>query len=219
MSNLTISEILRVVKKKIGYILFIGLICAGVLAAIKVGFSDIATRQGKYLYTTTVHIQQNQLPNDFDFKGFLESEGNYGKLVEIEENGHFDFSIVDSSWNRKSKSQQLEWLNKHIYVKNFKGNVISLYIKFDSNVTRDTEYMKEHVPLLFQDFMNVSQSSIQAVVPDATFKTIYSENIAPTVLEINRKSIAIKYAIIGFIIGIWASVVGIATWTICKNKE
>ena len=64
--------IFTVFKMKILYILFIGVCCAAIIATAKYLFSDIANRHGDYLFIQTIQVE-NQVKDDFDYKGYLES--------------------------------------------------------------------------------------------------------------------------------------------------
>lgn len=206
-------------RKKILYIIIIGFLIAIACSGVKLLFSDIATRNGSYLFTRTVQIVQNQVKDDFDYKGFLESPGNYYQFIKTAEQGDFDFTKVDSAWKRKSETEQIDWLKKHVQVAGYKGNVVSVTITFDANITRDVDYMNKHGILLANDFIKQSQNSIRAVMPEATFKVINEEQALPVVTPIDRKKMAIKFAVIGFIVGIIGSVICFYLWEVAKEHR
>ena len=76
---------------KILYILFIGVCCAAIIATAKYLFSDIANRHGDYLFIQTIQVE-NQVKDDFDYKGYLESPSNYYQFMRITEKGDFDLA-------------------------------------------------------------------------------------------------------------------------------
>lgn len=207
----------NILKKKFIYIFIIGILSALVCSGVKLLFSDIATRTGSYFFTRTVQVFQNQVRDDFDYKGFLESPANYYQFVKEAEKGDFDFTKVDSAWGRKSETEQMDWLRQHIQVANYRGNVISITIYFDANITRDVNYMSEHGLLLTNDFVKQSQKSIRTVIPDATFKVINEEQATPVITPIDRKKVAIKFAIIGFLVGIIGAAICFYLWSIAKE--
>lgn len=201
------------IKDKALYILLIGIIFSICIAGIKYVFSDTANRHGDYLFIQTIQVE-NQARDDFDYKGYLESPSNYYQFMRIAEKGDFDFTKVDSAWKRKSQYEQMDWLKKKIQVLAFRDNVFEVSIHFDANVTRDVDYMKEHGELLADDFIAQSEKSIKAIKPDATFKVINKETSSPIVEPINRRNLAIKFAIIGFIVGIIGSSICFILWAV-----
>ena len=217
MKNAKVS-FCTIFKMKIIYILFIGICCAAIMTTTKYLFSDTANRHGDYLFIQTIQVE-NQAKDDFDYKGYLESPSNYYQFMRITEKGDFDFTKVDSAWNRKSQYEQMDWLKKKIQVLAFRDNVFEVSIHFDANVTRDVDYMKEHGDLLANDFITQSEKSLKAIKPDATFKTINKEASIPIVEPINRRNLAIKFAIIGFIIGIIGSSICFFLWAVAQDNR
>lgn len=193
-----------VLKRNIIYILFIGFIFAAGFAGAKYLFSDIAIRHGDYLFIQTIKVE-NQLKDDFDYKGFLESPSNFYQFMNKVENGDFDFTKIDSTWKQKSKYEQMDWLKKRIQIASFRDNVFEVTIHFDANITRDMDYMKEYGPLLAEDFVLQSKKSITEIKPEATFKEVGTEASFPIVEPINRKAMIIEFAVIGFIVGFMGS--------------
>lgn len=209
----------QTVKKKIIFILLLGILAGIAIAGGKVLFSDIATRHGDYYFIRTVQVSSpdNQGEDNFDYKGFLESPGNYYQFVRKVEQGDFDFHKIDSAWKRKSSTEQLDWLKQNMQVTSFRNGVFQVSIHFDANATREVDYMKEHGVLLADDFMQVSEQSIQKVKPDATFKLVGKEETYPVVEPINRKSMLIKFGIIGFVVGIFGGTVIFYLWALRKQ--
>ena len=216
------NKVTEIGKKKIGLILLIGVFGAIILSGVKFMFSDVANRHGDYLYIRTIQIEEPVVSNkrDFDYKGFLESPANYYRFIYDEENGNFDFTKVDSAWNRKSEYEKMDWLKKNIKVTSYHDNVIEFAVHFDANITRDVDYMKEHGESLTNDFVERSEKSIKAVKPEVTFKSVGEENSLPIVEPINRKSMVIKFAIIGFVVGAFVAIFLLFLWSIAKeNRE
>lgn len=215
------TKITKIVKKKIGLILLAGIIGAILISGVKFMFSDVANRHGDYLYIRTIQIETPVVSNksDFDYRGFLESPANYYRFIHDEENVNFDFTKVDSSWNRKNEYEKMDWLKRNIKVSSYHDNVIEFTVHFDANITRDVAYMKEHGELLTNDFVEQSEKSIKAVKPEATFKIAGEENSLPIVEPINRKSMVVKFAVIGFVIGAFVAIFLLFLWSIAKENR
>lgn len=217
--NNYINTCVKICRNKILYIIIIGILMAIICSGIKLLFSDVATRTGSYLFTRTVQVVQNQVKDDFDYRGFLEAPGNYYQFIKNAEQSDFDFTKVDSAWKRKNETEQIDWLKKHIKIENYKGNVVSVTVTFDANVTRDVDYMNQHGKLLAHDFVNQSEKSIRAVMPEAEFKVINEEQALPIVTPINRKKMIIEFAIIGFALGVFGSTTCFYLWEVSKEHR
>lgn len=224
-SNNTIDVLACVLKKRYIYIILIACIVAVLLSGIKVLFSDVATRTGDYLFIRTIQFEQQDdsditdIRDNFDYKNYLESPSNYYQFIKSVKNNEFDFTKVDSAWNRKSETEQIEWLKKHIQVNNYKGGVVSVTLRFDPNVNRDVNYIKEHGDLLLDTFLRQNDKSIQSVIPGITSKVIDKETMAPVVTSIDRKSMFIKFALVGFIISLLFSLIGFYAVEISREKR
>ena len=207
-----------VLKKNVVCLFFIGIILAICLAGVKYLFSDIAIRHGDYLFIQTIQVE-NQTKDDFDYKGFLESPSNYYQFMHTAENGDFDFTKIDSAWKQKSQYEQMDWLKKKIQVAAFRDNVFEVTIHLDANITRDVNYMKNHGVLLAEDFVAQSEKSIKAIKPNADFKVISTEASLPVIEQINRKTLVIKFAVIGFIVGFIGSALCFYFWAVAKEHR
>lgn len=224
-NNNAIDTLICILKKKKIYIILIACIIAMLLSGIKVLFSDVAMRTGDYLFIRTIQFDQHDnsdmtdIKDNFDYKNYLESSSNYYQFIKSVKDDEFDFTKVDSAWKRKSETEQIEWLKKHIQVNNYKGGVVSVTLRFDPNVNRDVNYIKEHGDLLLDLFLRQNDKSIQSVMPNMTSKIIDKEMMAPVVTSIDRKSIFIKFAVVGFIIGLFFSIIGFYTMEISRKKQ
>ena len=218
----SIKLLIHIIKKRIIFILLAGIVGAILVSGAKFMFSDIAQRHGDYLFIRTIQVESianTDNKDNFDYKGFLESPSNYYQFVRAVEKGDFDFTTIDSAWKRKSSYEQISWLKKKIQVVAFRDNVFEVSIRFDANVTRDVDYMKDHGELLIDDFIAQSEKSIQSIKPNATFKIISKESFLPVVEPINRQIMTIKFAGIGFIIGIIGSSFCFFLWEVAKENR
>lgn len=222
MKDINNLSLLAIIKKKFILILLAGIIGAGCVSSIKYMFSDVAQRHGDYLFIQTIQVELSDgnivTKDDFDYKGFLESPSNYYSFIHTAEKGDFDFSKIDSAWERKNAYERMDFLKQKIHVSYFRNNVFEVSMQFDANVTRDVDYMKEHAELLMNDFVSQSEKSIQDVKPNAKFKVINKESSIPVVEPINRKNLAIKFAVIGFIVGAFSSIICFFLWTVAKES-
>lgn len=221
---LMLRILMNVIKQKKVAILLIGIIVSLILAGGKFASSDIAQRHGDYLFIRTIQVNTGDdainSKNEFDYKGFLESPANYSQFIAAIDHDTFDFTSVDSAWNRKSRYEQIEWLKNKIKVGSYKNNVIEVSVHFDANVTRNVDYMNEHGKMLADTFIKQSEESIKSINPNATFRVVNEEQSLPMVEPINRKNVMIKFAIIGFVVGLFGAIAAFFIREVAKqNKE
>lgn len=168
-------------------------------------FSDTAIRTGNYLFVRTITLQNKNgnidIDNNFDYAGFWRSYANIDKFISSVSGEDFDFTKIDSAWNRKSRSQQIDWIKNNIIVSSFKGNVCEIGLKFDANITPDSKYMNSHLPILSDRLVKQSKKSLEDAMPEISVETIGTSDIRPTVVPIDRQKTAINYGILGFITG------------------
>lgn len=222
MNDINYTGVLvQTLKKKIVYIVILGILMGIALGAVKVLFSDIANRHGDYYFIRTVQVQSAAVPSgvqdNFDYREFLNSPGNYYQFLRKAGQGDFNFSKIDSAWNRKSQAEQMDWLKEKLQVTSFRDGVFQVSLHLDANITRDVDYMKKHGQLLTDDFVQVSEQSIKKVKPDAVFKIVGQEQSYPVVEPVNRKKMMLKFGVIGFVAGLFGSTVCFYLWALRKE--
>lgn len=195
--------ILKSSRKYFIFVIILAICCSILGAGIKYMFTDTAVRNGDYLFLQIITLQNRSgnIGSNFDYVGFWRSSSNLDKFISNVSADDFDFTKVDSAWNRKSRSQQIDWIKNNIIVSSFKGNVCEIGFKFDGNITPDSEYMNSHLPILSDQLVKQSEKSLEDAMPEISFETIGTSDIRPTVVPIDRQKAAIKYGILGFVVG------------------
>lgn len=213
----------QTLKRKYIYIIAIGVLVGIVIAGVKMLFSDVANRHGDYYFIRTVQVESSMDPEHtkdrFNYRDFLNSPANYYNFIRKAEHNNFDFGKIDSSWKRKSQSEQINYLKKKIQIDAYGDGVFQVAFHFDANVTRDVEYMKKHGELLADDFIQQSENAIRTVKPDVIFHIIGKETSYPVIEPINRNAVMKKYGIIGFIVGVFGSTVFFYLYALRKEYK
>lgn len=213
----------QTLKQKYIYIIAIGVLAGVVIAGVKMLFSDVANRHGDYYFIRTVQVESSMDPDHtkdrFNYRDFLNSPANYYNFIRKAEQKDFDFGRIDSSWKRKSQSEQMDYLKKKIQIDAYGDGVFQVAFHFDANVNRDVEYMKKHGELLADDFIQQSESAIQAVKPKVRFRIVGKETSYPVVEPINRNAVMKKYGVMGFIVGIFGGTVIFYLYALRKEYE
>ena len=165
-----------------------------------------------------IQNKTGNVDNNFDYVGFWRSTANIDKFLSSVSSTDFDFSKIDSAWNRKNRSQQIDWIRNSIIVSSFRGNVYEIGFKFDGNITPDTVYMNSHLGILCDQLVKQSEKALKEAMTEVSFQTISTSDIYPSVVPVDRRKAAIKYGILGFVVGIIAAEIMVAL-TVLRRKN
>lgn len=219
MNEINSRELFRqTVKKKIVYIILLGILAGMLLGGIKGLFSDTADRKGDYFFNQTIQVISDVSNDNFNYSGYLSSAVNYYQFVQKAEADGFDFSKLDSAWKRKNQTERLKWLQQNITISSFGSGVFRVSIHFDGNITRDVDYMKEHSDAILSNFVGQSEEYIHKVKPEATFQTLEQEQSYPEVKPLNRQKVMLKFGAFGFVAGLFISSVGFYLYELRKQN-
>ena len=215
------SKNIRKFSRKFFFLVVIFAIFCGISGAgVKYMFSDTAIRTGDYLFIKVISLQNKNgnIDSNFDYAGFWRSSANIDKFISSVSKEDFDFTKIDSAWNRKSRSQQIDWIRNYIMVSSFRGNVYEIGFKFDGNITPDTVYMNSHLGILCDQLVEQSEKALKEAMTEVSFQTISTSDIYPSVVPVDRRKAAIKYGILGFVVGIIAAEIMVAL-TVLRRKN
>ena len=196
------SKNIRKFSRKFFFLVVIFAIFCGISGAgVKYMFSDTAIRTGDYLFIKVISLQNKNgnIDSNFDYAGFWRSSANIDKF-------------------RKSRSQQIDWIRNYIMVSSFRGNVYEIGFKFDGNITPDTVYMNSHLGILCDQLVKQSEKALKEAMTEVSFQTISTSDIYPSVVPVDRRKAAIKYGILGFVVGIIAAEIMVAL-TVLRRKN
>lgn len=191
------NELFDVTRKNILVILAVGILAALLLSGVKWMFSDNTVKTGNYTFVRMVSVQNDVENNQFAVDAFLNSATNYYYFIENTPEEGFDFTSVDSAWNRKNVNEQMNWLKGKIQISSFRGNAFEVVIHFDPNITNDVEYLNRHGDFLADNFVKQSEKTIQKVAPNVSFSVVSSEKTIPQVIEKNKRVLWSKPALSG----------------------
>lgn len=96
----------------------------------------------------------------------------------------------------------MKWLQKHICVVDFKGNVCQFIFIIKEIEAKDVDYINSYAENFLEDFVDLSEQRIRLVNNEWNLKEVDSTAILPESKEISKNQIVFKYAIIGAFLGI-----------------
>jgi len=92
-------------------------------------------------------------------------------------------------------------------------------VKFDGNITPDTVYMNSHLGILCDQLVKQSEKALKEAMTEVSFQTISTSDIRPSVVPVDRRKAAIKYGILGFVVGIIAAEIMVALTVLRRNNS
>ena len=218
-----LSDVKKILQKKIKVIILIGILGAFCSAGIKFFFTPELSLSGDFIYNRIIQVENEKdrtNPNfEFNYLGIINTNNSFLKLIEKTEDKVFDYSKINSGWKRISQQQKVEWLRKRIRMHNFHDNVFEMVFTIPSSNVSDLVYLKNNVDLFMDAFVSNGNKSILEVKPYVTIKTVNSSVIMPVEVKNDKKKIAFKYALYGFIAGVFLSTVVFIGIPLFKKAE
>lgn len=200
-------EILKeAVIKKISFILLLAIICAGGLAAEKYYTSDFMVESGGFVVTVITKIDDplaRENPYvEFDYDKWTNTNMNFDDFIAANETtGRYEFYKVYGDWNTLKGDKKYDWLREHFQVYNFHNGVMEFSFKVKENEAKDLEYLKEYGSDILDAFIFQTERTLQMVRPGIKMEIIHRTLVIPEYIELSKKTVIIKYTVIGFILG------------------
>ena len=151
------------------------------------------------------HILSN--PNfEFNYIALVNTNASYLKLIEATDGKVFDFRKINSAWERTNESEKVSWLRKRMWMQNFHDNVFEIVFTVPAANISDIAYLEKNTKAFLDAVVLNDNAVIRQVKPHAVIKTVNSSVLLPREVENDKKSIALRYAVYGFIAGVFLSV-------------
>lgn len=205
---MSVNEAKQIIVGKIGYIFIAGLICALFAGCYKYCFTPSISYEGNFIYTRLIIINDNKkISNpyiEFNYQGVLGTDGNYVAFLKTAESS-YNFSKINSSWQRLNRQDKIKWLRKMIKFNNFRNDTYEVIFNLPANSILDLPYLKKNISSLMDVFVSQGKQLIGKIKPDTDIETVSETLLLPREIVNNKKSIAFKYSAYGFIAGVFLS--------------
>ncbi len=207
---MSVREMKNIALEKVSYILIVGFICAIIAGGYKYCFTPSVSYEGSFMYSRIIQINNNKkISNpyiEFNYSGILNTDRNYVEFLKTVESAH-DLSKINSSWPRLSQQEKIKWFRRIIRYNNFRNETYEIMLNLPPNDIVDLTYLNENASGLVDIFVLHGNQLIKKIKPDALIETVSETVLLPKIIENNKKAIALKYSIYGFIAGIFISTV------------
>ena len=208
-----ISEAKQIILGKIGYILITGFIFAMIAAGYKYCFTPSSAYKGTFQYTRIIQIVNDgqlladgkKAPDSFNYTGIINTNGCYVEFFEAAEKA-YDFAKINSSWNELNTQDKINWFRGLIRYGNFRDDTYEIIFNMSPNSIKDLSYLNENISGLIDLFVKQGNHFINKIKPGTEIKTDGGTILMPKKVTNDKKTIALRYAVYGFIAGIFLSI-------------
>ena len=205
---MSINEMKHIILEKFKYICIVGFLCAIIAGGCKYCFTPLVSYDGSFKYTRLIHINDNKKVSnpyiEFNYQGVLNTDGNYVAFLKTAESS-YNFSKINSSWQRLNQQDKIKWLRRMISFNNFRNDTYEVIFNLPANSILDLSYLKKNISSLMDVFVSQGKQLIGKIKPDTDIETVSETLLLPREIVNNKKSIAFKYSAYGFIAGVFLS--------------
>ena len=205
-----LTDVKKILLKKAAAILLIGLLGALCAFGFKFLFTPATYIKGDFIYNRIIQVENlKDLTNpnfEFNYIGIINTNNSILKFIEKTDDKVFDYSKINSRWKRINRQEQVGWLRGRIRMYNYRDNVYEIVFSVPSSYVSDISYLSKNVGAFMDAFVLNGHELILGVKPHAIIKTVNSTMLLPEELNNDKKAIALKYAIYGFIAGAFLSI-------------
>ena len=198
------SEVKQIILGKIGHIFMTGLVCAVIAAGYKYCFTPLDGYKGDFQYTRLIQIINGKESSDsrfeFNYPGLINTDSCYVEFLKSAE-GTVGLSKINSSWENLNQQAKVKWFRKYVRFGNFHDNVYELVFTLQPNSIKDISYLNKNISKLMDLFVKNGTQFIKKVKPDAEIKSVSEAVLLPEKTVNDKKAIALKYSVFGFIAG------------------
>lgn len=152
------------------------------------------------------HGNRNTQEDLFNYKGLFLTTYN---LDQFAESNNIDFTQMNADWGKMTKEQKIKWLSKIIKINFFNDGVCEICVDLSKNTPKNIEYLKENSNIILEAFENTSLRTLQTIKPESQIKVINHMEMLPEKVVLPKNKILIKYGVIGFILGMVVSSLGV----------
>ena len=218
-----LDNLKRVFLKRIGIILFVGILCAAALVFEKNSSTDFVTQSGSFLISelTKITDDKNKPPTSrIDYNRIIHTNSNLQRFLNAtEKNKKFDYHRINSNWNTLSGVKKLDWMRGHVRTSYYQGGVLEFNFFIDENEAKDVDYLKKNASAFMKAYVAQSEKTIKSIQPKEKIRIIDETIVLPETKALPKEQILVKYGIIGFILGALVSTMVFFVLTLGKSRE
>lgn len=188
-------------RKRWPVIILLAILAAAALIAEKALTKEPVIKSTSLYVEQTVRIQYaGQVPVTSAYDRVYASYGSLGRFVQAC-GQDFDFSKLQPGWDGMTDEQKVRWMKKHFYIQDATSTSVNFALYISEEDWKDPFYASEHGPELLRAYIRYTERSMQELGEDVTFQLGESYAILPQPVQVSRRSLLVKYGIIGGVLG------------------
>lgn len=219
--GINLLKLEQVIIKKFSVILVVGVICALALCTEKYFTSNFSVESGDIDFTRLVQIQDktyNVQPHvGTEYERILKT--NYNIRSFIDNHPEIKFSKINKNWDTLDEAQKLDFVRDMFEIYDFKNNNVEFVFKVKRSVPKDTDYLKENGNDITDSYVSESLNLLKKVDDTTAFKEIGRTETMPSVVQLSKGKLIVKYGIIGFILGVILATLVLLIKSIGKKEK
>lgn len=178
-------------------ILLIGILFAIVFCGYKEYKGNYVIQSGDILIGRQVQLINYVDRQDHIKFDQLNSSGTILYEFYKHNQNEFDYDKMIPGWNTKSDYQKIEWLKKHIIVKDYGAGNLEFRFDFMKSEPKNLTYLKINGGKYLDSYLGFlkEKNLIQAFVVKEQMDVFPHSEVT------NKRNVLLKYGIIGFILG------------------
>lgn len=221
------SKIKTAFCRKIWVIFLVAILGAIALGVEKFFFSNFVTRTDIFYIANIVKVENfnNGMPasqmfvNQTNYKAIMLTTGNLYKFIQKgKQDRTVNFQKLNADWNKLSEGSQILWLSKIIKINDMHNGVYEIILNMDKFSAKDIDYLAKNAPQIMKTFVQCSNDFIKEIEPETKIKIIDQRSVVPEIVQLSKKKIVLKYAVIGFVLGGIVSSLAVALWALGKKN-
>lgn len=200
------NKYINYVKSKIWFVLLCGVIISTALVIEKNYFSSYVVQSGDVLYTRIVKLintseDDNKLEQDFFRYGKLMN--TYPVIDEFQNkyNSKYSFRDFSLNWDKLKKEEKYKWQQKHIIINEAGAGVFEICLWLKSSDPKNLKYVEENGESFLDDYIQYSNCILENLELKLHIKEFNRFAMLPEEIKIDKNTILLKYAILGFLLG------------------
>lgn len=211
----------NLLKKKIGLILFFGIICAFLSGLEKQYFTNFTVEIGNYRISQVLKI------TDYNKKDDRELPFAYDRLITdknyivyfFDDVKDLEIKDLDPNWDKYDGDQKVKWFEEHFTITNLNQGLYIISLNLDKIDTNNKNSVLELGEKIINTYVDYSKIKVQEIYPGVKFSQRDSRVHRPEKKQLSKNKIVFKYALLGFIFGSILATGVLLIINIRKGKE
>ena len=116
-------------------------------------------------------------------------------------NSKYSFRDFSLNWDKLKKEEKYKWQQKHIIINEAGAGVFEICLWLKSSDPKNLKYVEENGESFLDDYIQYSNCILENLELKLHIKEFNRFAMLPEEIKIDKNTILLKYAILGFLLG------------------